>query len=177
MRHSLRHRDIGLFVLLTLFISCGGDHRKQKGKSDLQIQEELIEYNKKSAVFEEKVIQNYIDTHDLSMNKTGTGLWYEVIEKGIGDSLLDGQMLKISYEVFMLNDSLCYSATEDHPYTFRLGMADVETGIHEGMRLLRKGGRAKFIIPSHLAYGLMGDMNKIPPKTPVVYNVKLLDVR
>jgi FKBP-type peptidyl-prolyl cis-trans isomerase len=39
------------------------------------------------------------------------------------------------------------------------------------------GDKAKFILPSHLAHGIMGDNDKIPPLTPVVYNIELLSIQ
>jgi FKBP-type peptidyl-prolyl cis-trans isomerase FkpA len=33
------------------------------------------------------------------------------------------------------------------------------------------------ILPSHLAHGLLGDDNKIPPKASVIYELELLSLR
>jgi FKBP-type peptidyl-prolyl cis-trans isomerase len=33
------------------------------------------------------------------------------------------------------------------------------------------------MIPSHLAFGLLGDLEKIPPSTPVGYRVKLIQIQ
>jgi FKBP-type peptidyl-prolyl cis-trans isomerase len=41
---------------------------------------------------------------------------------------------------------------------------------------LAQGGKAKFILPSHLAYGLTGDQDKIPPQSPVVYDIELIEI-
>jgi len=37
------------------------------------------------------------------------------------------------------------------------------------------GDKAKLIIPSHLAFGLAGDMDQIPPLSPIVYDIEVLD--
>jgi len=139
--------------------------------------EELIEFNKNSAVFQEKIISQYIKDHGLKMTKTGTGLWYSVQKEGTGKNPEEGETLTVEYDVFMLNDSLCYSSKDKGPYQFRLGMADVESGVHEGIQYLKEGGEGKFIVPSYLAHGLIGDFNKIPPKTPVIYDMRLVKVQ
>ena len=54
-----------------------------------------------------------------------------------------------------------------------LGVAFLE----EGILLLKEGDRAKFIIPSHLAFGLLGDMKKIPAKAVLVYDIELIKIK
>jgi FKBP-type peptidyl-prolyl cis-trans isomerase len=42
---------------------------------------------------------------------------------------------------------------------------------------MKMGDRAKLIIPSHLAHGLVGDLNKIPPLTTIVVDIHLIDLK
>jgi FKBP-type peptidyl-prolyl cis-trans isomerase len=42
--------------------------------------------------------------------------------------------------------------------------------------LMKEGEKAIFIIPSHLAFGLLGDENKIPKRATLVYDVELVQV-
>jgi FKBP-type peptidyl-prolyl cis-trans isomerase len=42
---------------------------------------------------------------------------------------------------------------------------------------MRKGEKAKFILPSHLAHGLVGDLQKIPPLSILVLDVELIDLQ
>jgi len=48
--------------------------------------------------------------------------------------------------------------------------------LEEGLLLLHQGDKAKFIIPSHLAYGLLGDQKQIPPGATLVYDVELIQL-
>ena len=52
--------------------------------------------------------------------------------------------------------------------------SEVESGLQEAIKLLSTGDRAKFIIPSHIAHGLLGDLNKIPPLRTLVIDLTLL---
>jgi len=52
----------------------------------------------------------------------------------------------------------------------------VETGVQEGLKKMREGDKVKMIIPSHLAHGLTGDMNKIKPLTPIVVDLHLIEI-
>jgi FKBP-type peptidyl-prolyl cis-trans isomerase len=57
---------------------------------------------------------------------------------------------------------------------FLIGQSDVEAGLEEGIRLMRTGDRAKLILPSRLAFGLLGDGKKIPPGATLVYDIELV---
>jgi len=39
---------------------------------------------------------------------------------------------------------------------------------------MRQGDRAKLIVPSHLAFGLLGDLKKIPAGATLVYDIEIL---
>jgi FKBP-type peptidyl-prolyl cis-trans isomerase len=54
-----------------------------------------------------------------------------------------------------------------------VGHDDIESGIHKGLQYLKRGDKAILLIPSPLAHGLLGDMKKIPPQMPIVYEVQL----
>jgi FKBP-type peptidyl-prolyl cis-trans isomerase len=43
--------------------------------------------------------------------------------------------------------------------------------------LMRTGSRAKLIVPSHLAFGLLGDLKKIPEQAVLVYDIELVEVK
>ena len=49
--------------------------------------------------------------------------------------------------------------------------------MHEGVKYMHVGDKAVIILPSHLAYGLVGDEHKIPPHASLLYELELLSVR
>ncbi len=51
----------------------------------------------------------------------------------------------------------------------------MEAGLNQGLRMLKPGGEAIFILPPFLAYGLKGDGNKIPSRSVIVYEIKILN--
>ena len=68
--------------------------------------------------------------------------------------------------------------TDPHKnFSFEIGKSRVVNGLEEGVLLMKKGGRAKLIVPSHLAFGLLGDPGKIPARAVLVYDVELCDIR
>jgi FKBP-type peptidyl-prolyl cis-trans isomerase len=38
------------------------------------------------------------------------------------------------------------------------------------------GDKARLILPPHLAHGLLGDENRIPARSIIVYEIELLDI-
>jgi len=50
-------------------------------------------------------------------------------------------------------------------------------GWEEGISYMKKGGKARLIVPSSLAYGEEGLEDMIPPYSPVVYEIEVLEVK
>jgi FKBP-type peptidyl-prolyl cis-trans isomerase len=77
----------------------------------------------------------------------------------------------------LLDGTLCYSSDSLGEKTFLVEQDNVESGLHEGIQKLREGDKALFILPSHIAHGLLGDDSKIPSHSSVIYEIELLSVR
>jgi peptidylprolyl isomerase len=88
-----------------------------------------------------------------------------------------GQNVSVSYSGFLLDGSMFDSSTKRGPYTFPLGAGQVIKGWDEGIALLRKGEKAKLIIPYTLGYGEMGRPPLIPAKSTLVFDVELVDIK
>ena len=69
------------------------------------------------------------------------------------------------------------SLKRDQPFSFVLGMGRVIKGWDEGIQLLKVGDKARFVIPSHLAYGSQGAGGVIPPDATLIFDVELMDVK
>ncbi len=130
-------------------------------------------FNRKLLRQEKREIDAYIKAKHWKMKESGTGLRYQIISKGNGEKAHMGQIAKIRYSVKLFDGQQIYSGIK----SFKIGYSGVESGLEEGILLLKKGDEAKFILPSHLAYGLSGDGDKIPPHTPIIYYVKLLKLK
>jgi len=65
---------------------------------------------------------------------------------------------------------------EIEPFSFVVGNKQVIPGWDEGVRLMKKGSKARFVIPPSLGYGSIA-AGKIPPNSTLVFDVELLDVK
>jgi FKBP-type peptidyl-prolyl cis-trans isomerase FkpA len=62
------------------------------------------------------------------------------------------------------------------PFKFKLGSGLVIKGWDEGFEGMKVGGKRKLIIPSEMGYGTVGAGADIPPNSPLMFEVELLDV-
>ena len=167
-----------LIVLLVLAIHSCQEEVKQPVKiNENDFKESMIELNKAKVKMENEQIYSFVKRYNWPVIKTGTGLRYYVYENGEGEMAKANMTAKIDYCVTLLNGDTAYTSKEAGPQEFLINMDNVESGLHEGIQHLRVGDRAKLILPSYLAHGLLGDSKKIPPKTSIVYDVKLLSIR
>ena len=168
-----------LLVLMTSISSCSGSqNRDDKNDKGGQIPlETYIKVNRSLVEREQKKIEQYIKDHNLEMESTGTGLWYGVETRGEGEKIKKGQVITLDYEIKLMDGTVCYSSEETGPKEFLVGQGGVESGLEEGVLLLKPGAKARFIMPPHLAHGLIGDDDQIPSRAIIVYEVEVLDVR
>ena len=170
-------RCIFIIVSLLLFACCNNKKAGRKIPHQAELNEPLIAANKIYAKKEADEIEQYIRLRNWNMLSTGTGLRYMIYKKGEGAQAQSHKYANVKYKISLLNGSLCYSSDQTGPKEFLIDEDNVESGLHEGIKYLSVGDKAMFIIPSHLAHGLIGDANKIPPKATLVFDVELLAVR
>lgn len=110
-------------------------------------------------------------------DKTDSGLRYKMIQKGSGSKATKGQTVSVHYEGSLANGQVFDSSYKrNQPIDFQLGVGQVIPGWDEGIGLLKVGDKARFVIPSHLAYGSAGAGGVIPPDSTLIFDVELMDV-
>jgi FKBP-type peptidyl-prolyl cis-trans isomerase len=97
-------------------------------------------------------------------------------ENGKGDKIVKGQIVTLNYKISLLDGTVCYSSSNDGQKVFQVGKGGVESGLEEGILMLRKGSKATFIMPPHLAHGLVGDDDRIPSRAILKYEVEVVNV-
>jgi FKBP-type peptidyl-prolyl cis-trans isomerase len=107
------------------------------------------------------------------MKEAPSGLWYFISTEGTGNYLADKDKVEMDYECTLLDGTPCYSSRELGPKVIILGKTSLESGLDQGLRMLKQGGEALFILPPFMAYGLPGDGKKIPSRAIVVYSVRI----
>lgn len=164
-------------VALLPFISVGCQQPQDQKKEYRITEEDLIKANRAIVNQDGKTIERYLANSNLVMTKTNTGLWYRINEKGTGANALVGQTVAIKYNVKLLDGTECYKSDSLGVKVFRLGQGGVESGLEEALLLMKRGGKATFILPPHLAHGLTGDNDKIPSRSIIIYEVEIVELK
>ena len=118
---------------------------------------------------------SYLQENNITEEPQQSGLYYVETVAGTGDAPIIGKTVKVHYEGKYLNGKVFDSSFErNEPIEFQLGVGQVIKGWDEGISLMKKGGKATLVIPSHLGYG-PNDYGPIPGYSTLVFTVELLD--
>ncbi len=106
---------------------------------------------------------------------TPSGLQYEVLNEGTGRSPKATDTVRCHYHGTLIDGTVFDSSYQrNQPADF--GLNQVIAGWTEGVQLMKEGGKYRFYLPYHLAYGEHGAGNTIPPFATLVFDVELLKV-
>jgi len=167
-------RVIAFPLLILMSLSCNSDHQKTAGKKSIG-KNEMADLNRYMVRKDRERIENYILRKGLKMTETQSGLWYMIRSEGAGSNFTDKDRVVMEYECTLLDGTFIYSSKETGPKEVILGSTRIEPGLDQGLRMLKPGGEAIFIIPPFLGWGLPGDGGKIPSRAVLVYNVRITD--
>lgn len=106
---------------------------------------------------------------------TESGLQYEVLESGKGDSPKASDNVEVHYTGKLIDDTVFDSSVERGvPASF--GVTQVIPGWVEALQLMHEGDKWRLYIPSDLAYGPNGAGGVIGPNMTLIFDVELLRV-
>jgi len=105
---------------------------------------------------------------------TASGLQYEVLSPGFGNSPGPSDYVRVHYEGMLLDGSVFDSSYMwGEPVEFSLEW--VIPGWSEGLQLMNVGSSYRLYIPFDLAYGAEGG-GPIPPFSTLIFDVELLEI-
>ena len=156
---------------------CKEQPVKSTGSPGKQAAESLVKANRYLVKQEKEEIENYIRRHDWEMRETGSGLRYFIVKKGNGEQATKGKTAVLAYTTRLITGDLVYSSAENGLKTFIIGHGGVESGLEEAVLLMHRGDKARVIIPSHLAFGLLGDDKKVPARSTLIYEIELIKLK
>ena len=106
---------------------------------------------------------------------TATGLQYEVLAEGSGDSPKETEQVTVHYHGTLIDGTVFDSSVErGQPATFPVN--GVIPGWVEALQLMKPGAKYKLFIPSNLAYGERGAGGSIGPNATLIFEVELISI-
>ena len=157
--------------------SCGDKKTEHVVKGTNWSDSTSVKFNQERMKEEELQINLYLNHHsEIKTKSTGTGLRYHIYKTNEGPSVESSDSVEVSLKISLLNGSLCYQTDSLDVDQFLVDKSTVESGIQEGLKYMKEGEKALFILPSNLAHGLLGDFEKIPPMSPIVVKIELIKV-
>ncbi len=129
--------------------------------------------------YERTQINNYVTENLKEGIEFSKDAFMQITQSTAGDSVKKGCKISLLYKGYYLDGRLADFTPDNRPFEFIIGQ---EGQIIDGLRLalyhLKKGEKAKIILPSRLAFGNRGSSNgSIAPFTPLLYEVEVLDVK
>ena len=140
-------------IVLALFAGCQTYSDDQKNEFDDEI-------------------QAYIKKKGLDLERSESGLYFKIIDKGDGDEVLFRDKVSFKYRGEFLNGKVFDEQKEPIEYN-----VDILIGAWKEIMLeLNEGGKAFIIAPPTLGYG-ENDLEAIPPNSILVYDLEVIEAK
>ncbi len=178
MNRLLLHTAL-IALIIFLFSACNEKPTGQvvgNEKEEVEDKNEpFVKGNQKILQWESEEMALFVKRYGWTMTKTGTGLYVEILQPGQGENFKEGDRVTLAYKTFLLDGEMIYSSDQDGLKEFTVGRSEEITGLHEALLMLKPGAEARLVIPSHLAYGVAGDGNRINGRKPIAMTIEILN--
>lgn len=167
-----------IWLLVLIFLgACNPPQSRSPLKKQKAPKEQVsIDRNKELLEKESQLIQQYIKKHSNTVFRTSpSGLWYAASSIKT-KNYAKGTKIQFEYAVFDIDDIQIYSREQIGIQTYFVDEQPIMFGLKEALSILPKKTSGIFLLPSVLAYGVLGDQNKIKPNTPLVIHLKISNI-
>jgi len=176
MKRNYVNHSLAAVLIGCLLFSCRPPVQEQEEKKADIANEKLLNLNIYLRDIHQDHIHAFVGRVGWDMEVTSTGLWYAIVEKGLGEPVEMNKRVTFIYSSLLLDGTPCYEANAGKPESVIVGKGEMISGLMEGLLKMHAGDSAIFIIPPHLGHGNFGDRNKIPGNSVIIYKVKVLKV-
>ena len=168
-------RILNIIIVFTIF-SCSNiepryaiNHIKHSNNNTPFILKNIIEE-------QDQIVNNYLTNYpDYNYINSKKGFWYYFNEeKKINDKKANfGDLIEFNYSVKGLDNNIIYDIQTVGDQSYMMDKQQIFTGLNDALKILKTGEIGTFIFPSYKAYGIYGDLNKIPPNTAIICTIKV----
>ena len=148
----------------------------EKRQADLEAEKEAEKA--RLMAMESKTISNYIKAKGIVEAPTESGLYIIRQEEGKGDWAQWGDEVGVHYVLKNLNDEQLESSYDyERPMYFKIGSGQMIAAIEEALMTMAPGAKVTLITPSALAFGEYDLGETLPPYSPLIIELELVEVK
>jgi FKBP-type peptidyl-prolyl cis-trans isomerase FkpA len=137
-------------------------------------------------------IDSFLVAKGITPQKTETGIRYVITQPGKGPNAASAEKVTVNYTGYLLNgkyfDTSVKAVAEEKglfdprrepykPFELTIDRSGVIKGWHESLKLLNKGAKGTFYIPSSLGYGPQAMSEVLKPNSVLVFDIEMLDIQ
>jgi FKBP-type peptidyl-prolyl cis-trans isomerase len=122
-----------------------------------------------------------LESTRMNRIQTASGLEYEVLQEGAGNSPKAGDMVTVHYTGWINENGIPgqkfdSSYNRNQPFSFNIGVGYVIKGWDLGVMGMKVGEKRRLYIPSDLGYGSRGAGPIIKPNSNLIFDVELIKI-
>ncbi|MDR3365486.1 MAG: FKBP-type peptidyl-prolyl cis-trans isomerase [Prevotellaceae bacterium] len=157
---------LAFFVLLQG--QCGKPERAPYAPVVSQNALWLEEVNRYLSEKEQDILQSYVNRQQLDMRHSPLGYYYQLVEEGRGEQIAMDDVAQLYGSIFLIDGTPCYTYSERYPLEVKVGSFSGITVLNTALLGVRQGSHLRLVVPAYLAFGLLGDGDRIPPRSSLV---------
>jgi hypothetical protein len=173
-KFNTNHKSRFLIIIAVFALATACQHSDYSEPVSYLNKNRLVNINRYLVNKDLDIIRHYVKRKAWKMTFDNEGYFYEIFDYGKPPKITDYKQIVCDCNISLLDGTLCYEIKNK---TFVVGNSDEIYGLHHAIKLLGKGGKARFIFPPHLAYSISGDFDKIPPRAILLYKVHVTEVK
>ncbi len=140
---------------------------------------------KEQGTKDEKTIKDYLAKNNIQAVRAPQGTYVQIISQGTGAAIDTSSLVNVNYTGTTLKGKMFDSNTDPskghvEPILVNLtsdpSFGGIIPGWKDGLSVLKVGAKAKFFIPSNLAYGKQGSGADIGPNEILVFDIDVLEL-
>ena len=127
---------------------------------------------------ETKSIADYIKANAITVSPTESGIYILNREEGVGDLAQWGDRVSVHYVLRSLKGEQIESSYDfGQPMTFTIGGGEMIYAIDEALMTMAPGSKVTLLTPSDQAFGAIDLGPALPPFSPLIIELELMEIK
>lgn len=166
----MKKHILAILPLMLMLAACGDRIPVIEPEQDNSalVKENMINANRVVIQSETTQIESYIQRRGWDMTPLPSGALYREYTQGTGASVKAEETVEVTYRLEALDGTAIYTRQID---TLEVGKRQITTALDDLLQQMHYGSQAWMIAPSNSAYGVVGDGDRVQPRTVIIYNV------